>query len=224
VTRTGGDGFAAGLSADERAALFAAGRRRRYPRHARVFHEGDRSDFVIVIVEGRVKIVATAEDGSEALLSVREPGALVGELAALDEAPRLASAVVLEPLTAIVLTAEQFRAFVADHPRVALQLMSVLIGRLREADRRRVEFGAYDVAGRLARLLIELTADHEGPTAAGVGAAQVHLSQHELAGLIGASRESVARALGQLRSRGLLTTGRRTIAIADLEALRSLAG
>ncbi len=67
MTRTGGDGFAAALSADERAALFAAGRRRRYARHARVFHEGERSDFVIVIVEGRVKIVATAEDGSEAV-------------------------------------------------------------------------------------------------------------------------------------------------------------
>lgn len=220
MTGNGGDGFVAALSDVERAALFAAGRRRRYPRHARVFHEGDRSDFVIVIVEGRVKIVATAADGSEAVLSVRDPGTLVGELAALDQAPRLASAIALEPLTVIVLTAEEFRSFVAEHPRVALQLMSVLIARLREADRRRVEFGAYDVAGRLARLLVDLTADHDGTA----GAAEIRLSQHELAGLIGASRESVARALGQLRGRGLLTTGRRTIAIADLEALRLLAG
>ena len=93
----------------------------------------------------------------------------------------------------------------------------------------RMPVGAYDVAGRLARLLIDLTADRDGSGAgdrdgAGDVAAQVRLSQHELAGLIGASRESVARALGALRSRGLLTTGRRAIVITDLDALRSLAG
>lgn len=215
----GGDRFTARLSDAEREALFEAGRERTYTRNTRVFHEGDRSNFVIVIVDGRVKVVTTADDGEESLLSVRGAGSLVGELAALDDAPRLASAVVLEPLTAVVLTAEQFRDFLGRHPRAALELARTLIQRLRESDRRRAEFGSFDVTGRLAALLLELSSrESSGNQRAGIT-----LSQHELAGMIGASRESVARALTTMRGRGLVETGRRAITVVDPEGLRSLA-
>jgi CRP-like cAMP-binding protein len=78
------EGFARTLSDADRSALSARGRRRRYVRHTRVFCEGDPSDFVLVILEGRVKLAVTTEDGDESLLGVRGPGDLVGELAALD--------------------------------------------------------------------------------------------------------------------------------------------
>ena len=109
-----------------------------------MFCEGDRSDFVVVIVEGRVKVLVTTAEGGEAVLGVRGPGALVGELAAFDRGPRVATAVALEPLTVRLLSADEFRAFVADEPGAGLQLVGMLIGRLREADRRRAEFGTYD--------------------------------------------------------------------------------
>lgn len=172
-----------------------------------------------MIVDGRIKIVTTSDDGGETLLSVRGAGSLVGELAALDDAPRLASAVVLEPLTALVLTAEEFRDFLARHPRAALELARTLIERLRESDRRRAEFGSYDVTRRLAALLLEL-GTRESSDGRPTG---IKLSQHELAGMIGASRESVARALTTLRGRGLVETGRRAITVVDIEGLRSLA-
>ena len=174
---------------------------------------------MIVILDGRIKIVATLNDGGESLLSVRGAGSLVGELAALDGAPRLASAIVLEPLTALVLTADRFRDFLTRHPVAALELARMLIDRLRESDRRRAEFGSHDVTRRLATLLLDLSAREstEG------GNAGITLSQHELAGMIGASRESVARALATLRSRSLVETGRRTITVVDPEGLRALA-
>jgi CRP-like cAMP-binding protein len=201
-------------------ALLRRGRRQRYQRNARVFLEGDRSDFVFVILEGRVKLVVTTEDGDESLLGVRGTGELVGELAALDPAPRLASAVALEPLMVQTLTAEEFRAFVAEHGSVALQLIRMLIGRLREADRRRVEFGAYDAASRVARLLVDLAADHGS---LGRGGAVVRLSQQEIGELVGASRESVGRALAALRDRQLVTTGRRSVTVLEIGALRAFA-
>jgi CRP/FNR family transcriptional regulator, cyclic AMP receptor protein len=215
----GADGFTARLSDVEREALFALGREHKYARNVRVFHEGDRSTFVIVILKGRIKIVTTSDDGGESLLSVRGAGSLVGELAALDDAPRLASAIVLEPLTALVLTAGLFRDFLAQHPRAALELARTLIERLRESDRRRAEFGSHDVNRRLATLLLELS----NRESAGGGSVDITLSQQELAGMIGASRESVARALALLRGRGLVETGRRTITVVDTEGLRSLA-
>lgn len=219
VTPTMAVPFASALSGAARSALLARGRRRRYPRNARVFCEGDHSDFVILILEGRVKIQASAEGGNESLLGVRGPGELVGELAAFDTAVRLASAIALEPVTVQVLAAEDFRAFVAQHPDAGVELIRMLIGRLREAGRRRVEFGAHDAAGRVAHLLAELAAEEQPH---GPGPAVVQLSQQEIGELIGASRESVARALATLRDRQLVTTGRRSVTVLEPDALRLL--
>jgi CRP-like cAMP-binding protein len=208
------DDFTRALSEEHRAALAACGRRRRYPRGTSLFHEGDDSDFVVLIVEGRVKVVVHGHDGTETLLSVRGPGAIVGELAGIDDSPRLASALALEPVTAQVLEAAEFQRFVETRPAAAVALLRVLVGRLREADRRRAEFGALDARCRLAQLLADLAVD---------GDPVVRLSQHELAGMIGASRESVARALTALRAELVVTTGRRSVTVLDADRLRQLA-
>ena len=215
------EGFVNALSEPERADLLACGRQRRYPRNACVFHQGDNSDFVIVVLEGRVKIVVIAEDGSESLLGVRGPGELVGELAAFDSEPRLASAMALDPLTVQAITADAFRDFVAHHAGAVLGLMQMLIGRLREADRRRAEFGAHDSASRVAHLLAQLAAEQDPH---GHHQAEVRLSQQEIGELIGASRESVSRALAVLRDQRLVRTGRRSVAVLDVSALRSFSG
>jgi len=213
-----GDGFLSALSDAERADLLSRGRQRRYPRNARVFREGDPSDFVVVILDGRIKVVVTSEDGTESLLGVRGPGEMVGELAAFDPAPRLAAAMTLDPVTAQVMSANDFRSFVAQCPGAVLGLMQTLIGRLREAGRRRVEFGAVDAASRVAHLLAELAPEQTPGRAEPV---EVRLSQQEIGELVAASRESVARALGVLRDRGLVRTGRRSVAVLNVSALRS---
>jgi CRP-like cAMP-binding protein len=98
---------------------------------------------------------------------------------------------------------------------VAAALVQVLAARLREADLRRVEFGALDATPRLARRLLELAGD---------GSSVEGLNQEDLASLIGASRESVAKALAELRRAGLVRTGRRSIELVDVAGLRSRAG
>jgi CRP/FNR family cyclic AMP-dependent transcriptional regulator len=210
--------FADGFSDTERAQLLALGRARSYPRNARVFTEGELSDFVVVVVDGRIKVLASTSDGTEAVLGIRAPGALVGELAAFDGGPRTASAIALDPLSVRVISADEFREFVARSPGAALELIRMLMSRLREGDRRRVEFGAYDATSRVARLLCDLAAEH---TRRPDGTVEVRLAQHELAGLVGASRESVARALAVLRERSLVRTGRGTVTIVDPESLRT---
>jgi len=215
---TASGSFTGGFSDAERAALLALGRERQYPRNSRVFTEGDLSDFVVVVVEGRIKVLTSTSGGTEAVLGIRTPSALVGELAAFDGGPRTASAIALEPLTVRLISADDFREFVARSPGAALELIRMLMGRLREGDRRRVEFGAYDATSRVARLLCDLAAEHvRRPD----GAVEVRLAQHELAGLVGASRESVARALAVLRDQSLVTTGRGTVTILDPESLRA---
>jgi CRP-like cAMP-binding protein len=97
----------------------------------------------------------------------------------------------------------------------------MLMGRLREGDRRRVEFGAYDATSRVARLLCDL-ATERGSDAD--GAVRIRLAQHEIAGLVGASRESVVRALATLREQELVVTARGTVTVLDPDALRRAAG
>jgi CRP-like cAMP-binding protein len=214
--------FAGALTATERHRLVQSGRRRRFPRGSTLFNEGERSDRVVILLAGRIKVSSFTENGKEVVLAVRSSGDLLGELSALDGEPRSATATALEPVEALVLTVTQFRDFLSAHPRTALTLLEMLSLRLRDADRKRVEFGAYDSVGRVARRLVEL-ADDFGVADDGGVRITVSLTQDELAGWVGASRKAVGNALQWLRERGLVETRRRSITIRDVDALRKRA-
>ncbi len=196
--------------------------------------EGDQNDITYLVLEGRVRVFTGTREGNEVTLCVRGPGDLIGEMGALDPGGRRsASVVALEPVRCRVIAARELQAFLEARPRATLALLRLVIGRLRGADRRRTEFGPYDATRRLARVLVEAAdetaadgAAHGGRRDGGAGGVQLGLalSQHELSGLIGASRESVARGMAELRRRGLVTTGRRSVSILDADGLRSFAG
>jgi CRP-like cAMP-binding protein len=118
-----------------------------------------------------------------------------------------------------VLPAKEFSTMLESRPAVAVELVRTLAGHLRHADRRRVDFGGYGTIRRLARLVVELAAP-DGVAAGTPKVVTMTLSQRELAGLIGASRESVVRALAALRQQGLVETSRRSVTVRDLETLR----
>src|SRR4051812_11906263 len=216
------DRFLDELEPATRVAFDALGGRRRFDAGAPMFLEGDLGGSVVVIRSGRVKVFATSEDGHGVLLAVRGPGDVLGDLSAIDGAPRNASGTALEPVEAQVITSERFRAFLTDTPDAALALLRVVIARMRDSDRLRVELGARDTAGRVALRLVEL-AETSGEGSDGVIRITVPLTQEDLAGWVAASREAVARALASLRKRGIITTARREICVVDLEALRDAA-
>jgi CRP/FNR family transcriptional regulator, cyclic AMP receptor protein len=211
--------FLARLDESDRTALVERGRQRRWPSGATLFLEGDRSESVLVVVSGRVKVFSLTEQGEEVVLAVRGPGALLGELSALDGGVRSASVAALEPVTGLVLPSPVFIEFLRTHGPAATVLLRLITSRLRDADRKRVEFGAFDIAARVAGRLVELADRFGEPDEHGVRIS-VALSQDELAGWVGASREAVAKALRVLRDRGYVTTGRRTMTVLDLDGLR----
>jgi CRP/FNR family transcriptional regulator, cyclic AMP receptor protein len=198
---------------------------RRYRRQATLLLEGDRSDHVLLLREGRVKIVNTSVDGKEVLVAVRGPGELVGELNALagSDAPRAGSVIALDDLTAQAIAAADFLAYLERHPAAALALVRQLAERLRESSGRHAEAGAYNTLHRVARELLR-RADLQGKqTDEGVLVGE-EMSQTDLAGLVAASRESVARALAVLRRQGLIATSRRSIRVLDVHGLRRFVG
>src|SRR5262245_19495896 len=212
----GSGGFLASLDPGEGVALGAIGHERAYRRGERLFHEGERTDVVYLVVTGRARVYTATSEGNEVTLSVRGPGDLIGEMGALDPgSPRSATAVALDPLRCRVIRAPELVAVLEAHPRAALAVLRLVIGRLREADRRRTEFGSYTTTRRLARLLVDTAGDARGDLA---------LAQQEMAGLIGASRGAGARALAEMRDRGLGATGRRSVTVRDPHGLRRFAG
>jgi CRP-like cAMP-binding protein len=212
-------GFLESLGADERATLNERGRMRRFPKGLAVFGEGDRSDAVFLVVHGRVKLNYYTDDGKEVVFSLAGPGELVGELSAIDGLPRSATAVALEDVDALVLGADDFKRFLVEYPRVALSLLETVANRLRDANRKRVAFSAQDVVGRVAQCLVELGERFGEPVAGGVRIA-LSLSQQEIAGWVGGSREAVNKALNELRTRGWIEVERKALTILDLEGLR----
>ncbi|MFI7641275.1 Crp/Fnr family transcriptional regulator [Nonomuraea sp. NPDC049400] len=209
--------FLSMLTDEEVAALRAAGRLRRWDRGTTVINEGDTSDWVLVLLEGRVKCSSHTSAGTEVVLAVRGPGALLGEMSAIDGSPRSATVTALEPISGIVV--RDFSSFLESHGRIAVLLMQLLTAKLRDADRKRIEYGAFDTTGRVATRLLELAERYGEQTNSGVRVA-LPLSQDELAGWTGASREAVSKALRTLRDRGLIETGRRRVVIHDLDGLR----
>ncbi|MFI7424158.1 Crp/Fnr family transcriptional regulator [Nonomuraea sp. NPDC049684] len=212
--------FLSMLTAEEIEALRAAGRPRRWDRGTTVITEGDTADWVLVLTEGRVKVSSHTSSGTEVVLAVRGPGALLGDMSAVDGSPRSATVTALEPIQGIVV--RDFSGFLAAHGRIAVLLLQLLVGRLRDADRKRVEYGAFDTTGRVATRLLELADRYGERTSTGVRVA-LPLSQDELAGWTGSSREAVSKALRSLRDRGLIETGRRRVVIHDVEGLRKRA-
>jgi CRP-like cAMP-binding protein len=194
---------------------------RRHRRGAFLLLEGDRSDHVLVVRSGRLKIVRTSDDGRDVLVAVRGPGELVGELNALagSDEPRAASVVALDDVVVQAIPAKDFLRFVERHAEVSFGLLRQLADRLREATSRHTDAAGYDVLHRLARALLD-EAERDGREVDGGTEVGAGLSQHDLAGLVSASPKSVGRALAVLRGRGLVSTGRRSIVIRDFDGLR----
>jgi CRP/FNR family transcriptional regulator, cyclic AMP receptor protein len=216
-----GGPFATALGDRGRRAMAHAAVRRHWPAGRTLFHEGAVADLVLLLLEGTVKVVSTSATGAEAVLALRGPGELVGELGAIDGRPRSAAAVATEPVVALAVPADAFRGLLHEHPAAAVALLELVVDRLRDAERKRAEFGSLDATHRVAHRLAELAERRGLP---GEGGWTVGLSQDELAGLSGASREAVARALRALREAGLIQTGRRQITIRDAAGLRRWAG
>lgn len=212
-------GFLESLTPDQQASISALSTKRRFPKGATLLSEGDLSGRVMLLSSGLVKICNFTADGKEMVLELRGPGQVLGELAAIDGKPISASVLALEDVEVLVLSAKDFKRFLSESPGAAVAVLEMVVARLREGDRRRTEFGSLDAVTRVAARLIEM-ADRFGEETPDGTRIPVPLSQEELAGWIGASRESVTKALQALRSRGLIETHRRGITVLDMEKLR----
>ena len=200
------------LSASARAQFVSLARRTRYERGQHIFLEGDVTRHAVLIESGSVKIVRRRPDGTDMILAVRGSNDLVGEMAAIDGTPRSAGAVAMGPVEVHLIEAPALERFVKANSDVAWMLIRSMAERQRDADDRRLAQASASVAHRVAAELLDMA---EREVALAEGEDGLIVSQAELAEVVGATREAVAKALAELRAAGAVETGRRRMRIVD---------
>jgi CRP-like cAMP-binding protein len=209
------------LKPAERSALAARARMRSFAAADTIFLMGAQHDSMLAVLSGQVKISMTSSEGKEIVLAILSPGEVFGEIAMLDGKPRSADAKALTDCNLAVLDRRDVLAALEANPAAWLGFIEVLCSRLRHTDRHLVELALLGLPARLARALLRIDAQGgKTPKADGRGS---RLSQHELANLVGATRENVNKCLQEWRRDGVIRMEKRVISIADRDALETLA-
>jgi CRP/FNR family cyclic AMP-dependent transcriptional regulator len=196
---------------------------RSYPRHGRLFYQGDPGSGLYVLASGLVKVVVTSEDGEEMVLVTLGPGDAFGELSIVDGGPRSASAEALEPTVALVITREVLLDLATRDSGLTEALLRTLGALLRRLTEQASDLVFLDLPGRMAKLLAVLAAERGSETPEGIEL-DANLTQTDLAGMVGASRQSVNQILQGFARRGYLQVRGRRIVIHRLDLLRRRAG
>jgi CRP/FNR family cyclic AMP-dependent transcriptional regulator len=213
----------AALDADAAASLRASMNEIKVARAETLFAEGDPGERLYVITEGKMKLGRTAPDGRENLLAILGQGEMFGELSLFDPGPRTAAATAVTDATLYELSHDDLQPWLNGRPDVAAQLLAALARRLRRTNEAMADLIFSDVPGRVAKQLIDLARRFGVESEDGLRVTH-DLTQEELAQLVGASRETVNKALADFASRGFLRLEARAVVILDLERLSRRAG
>ena len=208
----------AALDDDAAAALRSCMNEVKVARGRTLFNEGDPGDRLYVVTAGKIKLGRTAADGRENLLAVLGPGEMFGELSLFDPGPRTATATAVTDTSVLGLGHDELEPWLTGRPEVAAQLLGALAQRLRRTNEAMADLVFSDVPGRVAKALLDLARRFGVQSEDGLHVTH-DLTQEELAQLVGASRETVNKALADFASRGFLRLEARAVVILDIERL-----
>ncbi|HEY3895177.1 MAG TPA: Crp/Fnr family transcriptional regulator [Pseudonocardiaceae bacterium] len=189
-----------------------------FPRAHVIFAEGELGDRLYIVLSGKVKIGRRSPDGRENLLAVFGPSDMFGELSIFDPGPRTSTATTVTEVSAVSMDRPALREWIAKRPEIAEQLLRVVARRLRRTNNMLADLIFTDVPGRVAKALLQLAHDfgtHEG----GMLRVTHDLTQEEIAQLVGASRETVNKALADFAHRGWLRLEGKSVLILEPQRL-----
>jgi CRP/FNR family transcriptional regulator, cyclic AMP receptor protein len=195
-------------------------RERRFRRGQLIFGEGDPGDALFVVVEGLVKVFVTSEEGEEMVLITLRTGDTFGELTLIDGGARSASAQALEPTVALVVTRDVLLELMRAHPALSESLLGSLGALVRRLTEQAADLVFLDLHGRVAKLLVHFATERGQEEAV----LDLHLTQSDLAAMVGGSRQSVNQILRAFEKRGYIELRGRTIVLRRMDLLSRRAG
>lgn len=196
---------------------------RRVPRGQVIFQKGDEGSSMMAVLRGRVRISSVSAEGREVTLNVINQGEVFGELALLDGQPRSADATAQETTDLVVVERRLFLPFLRSNEEIYPRLLAVLCARLRQTSSALEDLALFALPTRLARVLLNLARDYGRVTPRGTRI-EFKLSQRDLSTLVGASRETVNKQIGQWREAGVLDNEGGSLLIVRHDVLSALVG
>jgi CRP/FNR family transcriptional regulator, cyclic AMP receptor protein len=193
-------------------------RRAEFPPGRTILAQGEPGDYLYIIISGRVKIGRRTADGSESLLTIMGPSDMFGELSIFDPGPRTLSATAITHVHAVTMDREALLRWIADRPEIAVQLLRVLARRLRRTNNDLADLIFTDVAGRVAKRLLQL-AQRFGVQEDGATRVTHGLTLDEIAQLVGAAPATVDKVLCDFATRGWIRVEDKGVVITDSERL-----
>lgn len=171
--------------------------RKSYPRNSTIISAGDPTDALYIVISGRLKVMMSDDEGREVILAILGQGEFFGEMGLIDEAPRSATVIAIEPCELLTINKLDFKKCLVENFEIGVGVMKGLVKRLREADKKIGSLALMDVYGRVARLLMEMA-----ETVDGQRVVVKKLPKQDIAKMIGASREMVSRVMKDLQTSG----------------------
>ena len=184
--------------------------RRSASRGTTIMAGGDATDSLYIVLSGRLKVMMSDSDGKEVILSILGPGEFFGEMGLIDDEPRSASVVTIEPCELLSISKRDFKKCLVDNSEMSMAVMRGLVRRLREADRKIGSLALLDVYGRVARLLLDMAENVNGEKIV-----TKRLPKQDIAKMIGASREMVSRVMKDLQTGGYIEVRGSSIVLRD---------
>ena len=200
----------AGFPEEQLRMLVSAVNRRNVPRGTIVIVEGDPTDSLYLIISGRLKVMMSDAEGKEVILAMLGPGEFFGEMGLIDDEPRSATVVTIEPCELLSIAKRDFKKCMAENFQMTEAVMRGLVRRLREADRKIGSLALLDVYGRVARLLLDMAENVDGEKIV-----TKRLPKQDIAKMIGASREMVSRVMKDLQTGGYIEMRGSSIVLRD---------
>ena len=184
--------------------------RKSAPRANTIMAGGDPTDSLYIVLSGRLKVMMSDSDGKEVILSILGPGEFFGEMGLIDEAPRSATVIAIEPCELLTINKLDFKKCLQENFDICTAVMKGLVKRLREADKKIGSLALMDVYGRVARLLMEMAELVDGQRVV-----TKKLPKQDIAKMIGASREMVSRVMKDLQMGGYIEMRGSNIVLRD---------
>lgn len=210
------------LAPNERNELVARAHMRKFEAGDTIFLTGAFNSSMMAVLKGEVKISIASAEGKEVMLAIVHAGEVFGEIAMLDGKPRSADARALTACELAVVDRRDMLGALERNPAAWRGLVEVLCSRMRRTDQHLVELALLELPARLAKALLRVV-DAKRGQATNLAGTECHLSQSELATIVGAARESVNKCLHAWQRSGIIRMKRRAIKIADRAALEALA-
>ncbi len=196
-----------GLREDELRAVAGQSVQRSYAKNATIIREGDFTGSLYVILSGKVKVCLGDERGKELILDIKGPGEYFGEMA-LDDGPRSASVVTLETCRVAIISKDDFKHLLLEHPDVSLHLIKDLVHIVRELNKNVRSLAMLNVYGRVSKLLLDSAVEHDGKLVI-----EEKLTQQTMASRVGSSREMISRIFRSLAVGGYIKVEGKKITI-----------